>query len=262
MFVRLSLFSLFHLIISPSVWKKKSSRIFLSARQWLDRHLTCRRGAGELTAWLNGIVFAVSPRLIRETPAWVSGCWQADSMWWGALRMNMQSPRLLGEHCALCSWGRWARRSRFQQKQEVRIGGFLLPGPSFLPFLHEAKLKPCVFAPCGPPHTACSTGWLASAVVLLTTWDLRKHFSPSLLPLLFEAHLSVSLSGSLEARGKRFLYMSGLQRHTPPCSGFHSRLGTRWMWLGKYSSLSQGPKVISCYSSCHGLTRSRLRKMV
>lgn len=37
------------------------------------------------------------------------------------------------EHCALCWWGRRARRSSFQQKQEVRIGGFLLPGPFFPP---------------------------------------------------------------------------------------------------------------------------------
>lgn len=199
-----------------------------------------------------------SPKLIKGNR--VSGCWQADTMWWRTPWMNMPSPWLPGEHCALCWWERQAHRSRFQQKQEVRIGGFLLPGPFFPPGPTQSQTQTmCVLTLWTSAYN--QPGWLVGKCCgLLNNMWSQETFSPSLLPLLFESPLCVTLLGSLGGSGKRFLTVSGLQRHTPP-SRFHSRLGTRWMWLGKYSSLSPGPKVISWYSSCHGLTRSRLRKM-
>lgn len=157
-----------------------------------------------------------SHQLIRETPAWVSGCWQADSAWWGALRMNMLSPRLPGEHCALCWWARRALRSRFQQKQEVRIGGFLLPGPFFPPGPTWSQTQTmCVLTLWTSAYSR--PGWpVGKCCGLLNNVWSQETFSPSLLPLLFESPLCITPLGSLGESGKWFLSVSGLQRHSPP----------------------------------------------
>ncbi len=115
-----------------------------------------------------------------------------------------------------------------------------------------------------PVDLRTQPAWLAVWQVL---WSFEQHaisgnFSPYFSPLLFESLLCIAPLGSLGETGKWFLSVSGLHRHSPPAPwSFRWGLGTRWMWLGKYSSLSPGPKVISWYSSCHRLTRSRLRKM-
>lgn len=118
---------------------------------------------------------------------------------------------------------------------------------------------------CSHPVDLCiQPAWLAGWQVL---WSPEQHvisgsIQPFPLAIVIWIPSLCNSTGSLGESGKWFLSVSGLQRHSPPPRSFHSRLGTRWMWLGKYSSLSPGPKVISWYSSCHKLTRSRLRKMV
>lgn len=130
--------------------------------------------------------------------------------------MNMPSPRLPGEHCSLCWWGRRAHRSRFQQKQEVRIGRFLLPGPFFPPGPTQSQTQTmCVLTLWTSAYS--QLGWLVGKCCgLLNNMWSQETFSPSLVPLLFESLLCVTPLGSLGESGKRFLSVSGLQRHTPP----------------------------------------------
>lgn len=64
------------------------------------------------------------------------------------------------------------------RSRKWELEGSSYQAPSFLPVLHRAKLKPCVFSPCGPLHTAGLADWLASDVVFLTTCELRKHTVP------------------------------------------------------------------------------------
>lgn len=64
------------------------------------------------------------------------------------------------------------------RSRKWELEGSCYQAPSFLQVLHGAKLKPCVFSPCGPLRTAGLTAWLASDVVFLTTCDLRKHSAP------------------------------------------------------------------------------------
>lgn len=135
---------------------------------------------GDLAAWLNGIVFALFRHLIRgNTPARISGCWQPDLVWWVALRMNMPSPRLLREHCALCWWWWQAADHLSSRSRKWELEGSCYQAPSFLPVLHQAKLKPCVFSPRGPPHTAqpgCPAGkWCGLSNNM---WS-QEAFSPS-----------------------------------------------------------------------------------
>lgn len=205
-----------------------------------------------------GLSLLCPRHLIRETPAWISGCWQADSVWCVALRLDMQSPQLPGEHYALCWWGRQSNGSHFQQKQEVRIGGFLLPGPFFPPSPTRSQTETmCVLTPWTSAYSrpGCSVGkWCG----LPNNMWFQETFSPSFSSLLFESLLCITPQGSLGEVVSDSSMCPDSRDIPPPSSSFQSRLSTRWMWLGKYSSLSPGPQVISC---CHGLTSSRLRKM-
>lgn len=223
-------------------------------------HVTCCCGTGGLALRLSRIVFASFSSLRKQQPSGFQG---ADRLIRcdGLPRAWTCCPLLPGEHCTLCWWARRALRSRFQQKQEVRIGGFLLPGPFFPPGPTQSQTQTmCVLTLWTSAYNR--PGWLVGKCCgRLNNMRSQETFSPSLLPLLFESLLCVTPLRSLGESGKWFLSVSGLQRHSPPPWSFHWRLGTRWMWLGKYSSLSPGPKVISWYSSCHWLTRSRLRKM-
>lgn len=189
-------------------------------------------------------------------------------MWWGVLCMNTLSVWLLGEHCALCWWARRALRSPFQQKQEVRIGGFLLPGPFFPPSFTQSQTQTmCALTPWTSAYSW--PAWLVGkhCGCQINMWS-QETFRPLLLPLLFESLLCITPLGSLgKVVSDSSLCLASKDSPPPPPNpaalpqSFHSTLGTRWMWLEKYSSVSPGPKVISWYSSCHWLTRSRLRKM-
>lgn len=126
-----------------------------------------------------------------------SGCWQADLVWWGVPCVNMLSPRLPGEHCALCWWARRALGSPFQQKQEVRIGGFLLPGPFFPPSPTQSQTQ-TMCARTLWTSAYSRPGWLVGKYCgrLNNMWS-QETFSPSLLPLLFESLLCITPLGSL-----------------------------------------------------------------
>lgn len=158
--------------------------------------------------------------LLGETPAWVSGCWQADFGVMGCPVDEHAIPSAAG--WTLCSVLMGTTGTRITFPAEAGSENWRVPlTPSFLPVLHRAKLKPCVFSPCGPPHTAGLAGWLVGKCCgLLNNMWSQETFSPSLLPLLFESPFCVTPLGSLGESGKRFLSVSGLQRHSPP-----SRLG-------------------------------------
>lgn len=147
------------------------------------------------------------------------------------------------------------------RSRKWELEGSCYQAPSFLLVLHGVKLKPCVFSPCGRPHTAGLVDWLASAVGFLTTCDLRKRSAPPVCHCYLNL-TSVQLYWGPMGKVVSDSSLCPVYIETPLlflC--FHWRLGARWMWLGKYSSLSSRLKVISWYSSCHGLTRSRLEKM-
>lgn len=120
-------------------------------------------------------------------------CWKPDSLWCAAQSSDMPFPWLSGEHCALCWWGRQANGSRFQQKQEVRIGGFLLPGLLFPPTATWTQTK-----------TMCALTLLISSYSrpgcpagrrdgLPNNIWFQETFTPSLLPLLFESPFCAAL---------------------------------------------------------------------
>lgn len=118
-------------------------------------------------------------------------------------------------------------------------------------------------------HPAAQPGSFASAAVAWTTCDRRKRSTPSLAQLLLESLMCISpglclgavVGGRVESDSFLSLVPAPLLIHALPKS-FHSTFTARWMWLGKYSSVSPGPWVISWHSGCHRLTSSRLRKMV
>lgn len=79
----------------------------------------------------------------------------------------------------LCVDGDGRRADHLSSRsRKWELEGSCYQAPSFLPVLHQTKLKPCVFSPRGPPHTASLAARLASDVVFLTTCDLRKHSAP------------------------------------------------------------------------------------
>lgn len=141
-------------------------------------HLTCCCVTVESTSWLNGIVFAVSSRIIRETPAWVSVCWQADCVM-GAPCAWTCYPLGCLLNTVLCVDGDDGHTDHISSRsRKLGLEGSCYQAPFFLSVLHGAKLKPCVFSPCGRLHTTGLVSWLASSVVFLTTCDLRKHPPP------------------------------------------------------------------------------------
>ncbi len=140
-------------------------------------HITCCRVTGRLTAWLNGIVFAPTSSLGKQQP----GFQGADRL----IRRDGLScawtcyPLGCRANTALCVDGHDGHSDHISSRsRKWELEGSCYQAPSFLPVLHGAKLKPCVFSPCGPPHTAGLAGCLASVVVFLTTCDLRKHSVP------------------------------------------------------------------------------------
>lgn len=223
------------------------------------RQMTCHSSTRGLAACLNWIVFAPLSSLGKHQPSGFQG---AD--------------RLIRGDGLPCAWTRYPLGCRVNtafyvdghdghsdhvssRSRKWELEGSCYQAPSFLSTLSQTQTM-CVLTL--RTSTYSRPGWPVGKCCgrLNNMWS-QETFGPSLLPLLFESLLCITPLGSLGESGKWFLSVSGLQRHSPPPRSFHSRLGTRWMWLGKYSSLSPGPKVISWYSSCHWLTRSRLRKM-
>lgn len=139
-------------------------------------HVSCLCGTGGLTAWVNGIVSAPPSSLGKHQP----GFQGADRLIWcdGVPCAWTCYPLGCRVNTVLCVDGHDGHSDHISSRsRKWELEGSCYQAPSFLPVLHRAKLKPCVFSPCGPPHTACLAGWLASAVVFWTC-DLRKHSSP------------------------------------------------------------------------------------
>lgn len=80
----------------------------------------------------------------------------------------------------LCVDGDGRRADHLSSRsRKWELEGSCYQAPSFLPVLHQAKLKPCVFSPRGPPHTAqpgCPAGkWCGLSNNM---WS-QEAFSPS-----------------------------------------------------------------------------------
>lgn len=151
---------------------------------------TCCSIQNNCKADCTGLSLLRPNHLIRKTPAWILGCWQAVSVWCVLpLALTRHSPGCQGEHCALCWWGRQANGSHFQQKQEVRIGGFLLPGPllSFKSYMEPNSNHVCSCPVDLWAQPSWLPGWLVGKGYGLPNniW-FQETFFPSFFPLLFE----------------------------------------------------------------------------
>lgn len=200
-------------------------------------------------------------------PGW---CWQADSVGWRVPFIPPPAcehaiPSAAGANSALSVDGQDGCSDCLSSRsRKWELEGSCYQAPSFLPVLHGAKPKPCV---CLSPHSPARL--VRKCCGHLNNMWSQEAFNPSprtivtWIPLVYNATV-VSGGGSR----KWFLSVSGPRGvPTPPLiralpQSFHSTFAARWMWLGKYSSVSPGPKVISWHSSCHRLTRNRLREMV
>lgn len=118
---------------------------------------------------------------------------------------------------------------------------------------HPAARPGLVRKCCGPLYNMWSQEAFNPSPRTIVTW----------IPLVYNATVvsgGWSRKWFLSVSGPRGVPAPPLIRALP--QSFHSTFAARWMWLGKYSSVSPGPKVVSWHSSCHRLTRNRLREMV
>lgn len=187
-----------------------------------------------------------------------SECWQADIGWCGGMCLNVLPLLPPGQHSVLMAT--IGTRIRFPAEAGSENWRVPAPRPLFPPGHTWTQTQTmCVLTLW---TSTCLTGWLLGKrlSLFLTTFDRRKHSVPPSCHCYLSPPVFVGLFVSVGKTGKWFLFLSSLHGHTPPCQSFRSKLARRSMWLGKYSSLSPGPKVISWYSSCHRLTRSRLEE--
>ena len=135
-----------------------SGVIYLSALLFEKKtksHLTCCSGTGG--SWLNGFGSAVSPQLIGggggETPAWF---FRVLIRWFGVMGCPVHehaNPSAAGPNTVLCVDGGDGHADRVSSRsRKWELEGSCYQAPSFLQILHGAKLKPCVFSPCGRPQ--------------------------------------------------------------------------------------------------------------
>lgn len=241
--------------ITPHLWVILFSLLLFKTRFLSKCRNVIRTAAAEgLMAWLQGIVSTASNWLGKHQP----GFRCAESLILCDVLPCAVICRSLGcrVNTARCVDGDGRQMDHVSSRsRKWELEGSCYQASSFLQMLHGPKLKPCVLLPCWSLRT---TGPAGRRYGLPNNIWFQEAFTPSLLPLLFESPFCAALLVSLGGSNKWFLSVLGLQRCSPPLWSFQSRLGARWMWLGKYSSVSPDSRVISC---CHRLTRSRLRKI-
>lgn len=190
-------------------------------------HPSRRSGTGGLTAGLNRTVFAVSPQLIRGNS---SLGFRVLTGWFGVMWCPVHEhaiPLAAGRTLRSVLMGTTGARITFPAEagsENWRVPAtrpLFPPGPTWSQTQTMCVLTLWTSTYCLP---GCLVGKCSS--LFNNIWS-QETFSPSLLPLLFESPLFVSLLGSVGESGKWFLSLSGLHRHTPPSWSLRSKLGTR-----------------------------------
>lgn len=178
-------------------------------------------------------------------------------------RENTLSPRLPGQTVRSVLMGRTGTRIAFPAEAGSKNWKVPVTRPLLSSWFYTVANQNhvCSFHPAAQPGTS------TSAAVAWTTCDRRKRSTPSLAQLLLESLMCISPGLSLGAVGggrvesDSFLspVPAPLLVHALPKS-FDSTFTARWMWLGKYSRVSPGLRVISWHSGCHRFNREQIKR--